>query len=284
MQEKRPRLVCQRLRQDGWRWTVNAAFRDSFPAPLPERLDQPALGPECRILANRRHRCSYIVQDGWDRDKPVFVKVIESDRIKDVLKDLFRPSKARLEWSNTLALRRIDVPTAVPLAVGARRSRGWVRRSVLMTGAIEPVLSLAHFMKQPTHDAAARLLDQLARNVATMHAAGFYHRDLHGNNLLCRRRRDGQMLVLFVDLHEGIWLPRVPRRWAVRDLARLNASLTANRAARYRFLKRYLRERKLEGRQLRKRWAAEIEAFTRGLWRRARDRHGAIHQKYGPPI
>ena len=117
-----------------------------------------------------------------------------------------------------------------------------------------------------------------------MHRAGFYHRDLHGNNIMCLHRANGGVKALFVDLHEGVWLPRLPRRWAIRDLARLNGSLRTRLAARYRFLTRYLQQRRITGPGVQKRWATEIEHYTRALWRRSLDRHGVDRQQYGPPV
>lgn len=275
----------QRLTTNGLRWTVHESFLDSFPTLLTVSQKKLCPPPGSHLLKHKQDRCSFIVEQAWNGHRAIFVKIHEPRGATAVIKNLLRPSKALTEWRNTLALRTLNLPTATPLAVGTPRRWSPLRSSILVMEAIWPLISLGTYMSERARDAQTRpLMNTLAHQVAQMHNAGFYHRDLHGGNIVCKIPDNGPVQIYLVDLHEGFWLGRIPRRWAVRDLARLNSTLVMSVAKRVRFLKHYLHTRRLSSRSTQRRWATEIENYTRALWRRSRNRHGIDNQKYGAPL
>jgi len=81
-------------------------------------------------------------------------------------------------------------------------------------------------------EALDELLSCLARAMASLHAAGFRHRDLKEPNLLVRRDDDGTPEVLWTDL-ESLARPRViSDTIRCRDLARLAMSFASAHARR----------------------------------------------------
>jgi hypothetical protein len=88
--------------------------------------------------------------------------------------------------------------------------------------------------------AARPRLAQLARLVARLHAAGFYHRDLYLEHVVVTRERPGGLALLDAG---RVRRQRAPRaRWFVKDLAALlhSAPAALGPRARLRFLTDYL--------------------------------------------
>jgi hypothetical protein len=96
------------------------------------------------------------------------------------------PYPRRAERDNLLWLRQRCFLAAEPLVVGEHRHAGLVDYGFLITRREQDALPLEQ--KLAESDAAERgeLIEELAREVARMHALRFVHRDLHARNLLVR--------------------------------------------------------------------------------------------------
>ncbi len=170
------------------------------------------------------------------------------------LRQLIRPSKARMEYQRTLAVSGRGVPTLEPLAFGECGST--IQASYLITRTLRDVCPLNVFLEQTlpnlpwqrqTH-LRQRLSWELGGFLARMHQAGITHQDLHPGNLLLRLDSDETPHLYLIDLH-AVRLGG-PLAWSasLENLVLLNRwfVLRASRADRRRFFEAY-RQARLEG-------------------------------------
>jgi hypothetical protein len=194
-------------------------------------------------------------------------------------------------------LRLRCLPTPRPLAVWHRRRYGLLREGYLLTEKVPDALDLVAFVAtlaelSPRERCAVlrRLIDQVARLVATLHHRHLSHRDLKAANLLvstepwfvsARGTKEGTAApapvgpvgpqVWFIDL-VGVRRHRKLRRARrLQNLARLHASFHCHpaltRTDKLRFLRVYLRWG-LRGRFGWKRWWRQVERATESKVRR----------------
>src|SRR5262249_8167394 len=137
----------------------------------------------------------------------VYVKHFRLADTRAWLRELVRPSKARMEYERARAVAARGVPTITPLALG-ERSRG-PGDSFLITLGWEGTEPLSAFVEKPLvrlgparrARVRQRLALELARLVARMHDTGIVHNDLHTGNLLVRLDPDDQPRLSLIDLH-----------------------------------------------------------------------------------
>ena len=165
----------------------------------------------------------------------------------------FRESPVRRCWELGHALLRRGIDTPRPLLYAERREPR-SSRLYLLTEAIPDSLSVPEFMNERWPGLTARQrhgwvtghLQQLARQLRRLHAAGFDHRDLKFANLLVASD-PGDVRIWFLDLDGVRVWHNLPRRRAVQNLARIYVSSLvvdlASHADRLRFLKLYLGSR-----------------------------------------
>jgi tRNA A-37 threonylcarbamoyl transferase component Bud32 len=149
-----------------------------------------------------------------------FLKHLRGGGIVQALKQLFRPGACRREYERARELARRGVPAVAPVALGERRRGSLLVDSFLITEAVPQACSLDEFLTQhwPRVPFATRfalrrrLIEAAARLCATAHAAGVFHDDLHGGNILvrldtCRCDSTEPPQLYFVDL-PGVELSR----------------------------------------------------------------------------
>ncbi|MDJ0973718.1 MAG: lipopolysaccharide kinase InaA family protein [Planctomycetota bacterium] len=163
-----------------------------------------------------------------------------------VLKRFDATAKGRLPYA-LRALRRAEafrhrhlpVPRALMAVVGIDG------QGLLVSEAVDAP-NLHAYMTEGAYAALdvraqRRFLRLLGRTLRLMHDADVSHRDLKAPNLLVPLDAAGDPTVAFADL-EGARIRRRPVPWTrrARDLARLDASLAANRTDRMRVMRAYL--------------------------------------------
>lgn len=152
---------------------------------------------------------------------------------------------ANLEWLRTRLFR---VPR--PLAAGVLLRGGLVRYQFLALALLPPHRSLDDELEQTSRERRAERLDELAREVARMHALHFVHRDLHLRNVLVETGHPGsgdrRRLILIDTARGGIALPR---RGVDHDLGCLflDAAGALDRQEQRRFVAFYVSERARQG-------------------------------------
>ncbi len=198
-----------------------------------------------------------------DRSLPVAVKRLRPKTWWKALSLYLRRGRAPEAWYRGHALLARGIPTARPLVVYEPRSGRLQRDGYLLTewlvGAQDVHLygwELARRGADERRRRTRQSAEALGRTVGRLHDQGFAHRDLKGNNLLLRERRDGVEPFL-IDLDGLRQMPRVSFRAACRNLTRLAVSIEMHpwisRTDRLRFLRAYLRQR-LDDRATWKTW------------------------------
>lgn len=133
---------------------------------------------------------------------------------------------AHHEYEQLRALRRLDVPSVVPLAVvtGRRAPDGSPLEAVLITEHLQfslPYRSL--FSRALRPDTATRFIDALAVLLVRLHLIGFYWGDVSLSNTLFRRDA-GEFAAYLVDAETGRLYPELTEGQREYDLevARVN--------------------------------------------------------------
>ncbi|HEY7313099.1 MAG TPA: lipopolysaccharide kinase InaA family protein [Gemmataceae bacterium] len=246
-------------------------------APLLADPDAVFERPDAVVL--KQSRSSAVVEfdlPGPDGPRRVVCKRFAVTRWSDPWTALFRPTPALRSYVMGHGLRLRCLPTPRPLAVWHRYRRGLPHEGYLLTEKAPDALDLLRFLNHldslPADDGRAvlrRLIDQLARLIATLHQRLLSHRDLKAANLLIggvsTLARGGETSICFIDLVGVRRMRKLRRCRRVQNLARLNASFhnrpALTRTDRLRFLRVYLRWG-LRGRIGWKRWWRQIEEAT----------------------
>ncbi len=212
-------------------------------------LEQWLASGQATLVKQGQHRTVYhVVLPGLD----FHLKHYPLADTRAWLRQMLRPSKARMEYQRTLAVSRRGVPTLEPLAFGEHGST--IQSSYLITRTLRDVCPLNVFLEQTLPDLAplrqAQLRQQLAQAlgvfVAQLHQAGITHQDLHPGNLLLRLGPDDRLHLYLIDLH-AVRLSG-PLSWPAsrENLVLFNRwfILRASRSDRLRFLEAYREARR----------------------------------------
>jgi tRNA A-37 threonylcarbamoyl transferase component Bud32 len=245
---------------------VSWRFKENFEqSPLFKPLSQRGAGwkpdPNDR-RANKRRRWSLVLSKPGDS---VFLKYFLPRNPLELIKYLFKPTRASVEWRNTQALASIGVPVPRLVALGERRRLKVWSQSFLVSESLSGAPTLLDWSESHADDPRNLALGRcLAGHVANMHNHGMFHRDLHGDNVLVREQGD-TLSLCFLDFYELQQLERPVNKFCVEDLGRLNGFIQATSYQRIRFVYDYLRVRKIDLSEARD-WIRAIDANTRGLW------------------
>jgi hypothetical protein len=223
---------------------------------------------------------------GPEGPRRVICKRFAVTRWSDPWTALFRPAPALRSYVMGHGLLLRCLPTPRPLAIWHRYRRGLPHEGYLLTEKAPDALDLLRFVEHldtlPAAECRARLrrlIDQVARLIATLHQRRLSHRDLKAANLLVSGvstlASGDEVRICFIDL-VGVRRPlKLRRERRVQNLARLNASFLNHpgltRSDRLRFLRVYLRWG-LRGRIGWKRWWRQIvEAMAAKVRRNLRN-------------
>jgi tRNA A-37 threonylcarbamoyl transferase component Bud32 len=169
-------------------------------------LDEWRSGGVARVVKDGPHRTVYrVVLPGLD----FYLKQYRLADARARLRELVRPSKARLEWDRTLAVAERGVPTIAPLAFGEARDRTQSVCSFLATRTLVDAVPLNAFLEMTLPDFAAprktrvrqRIAMALGELLAAMHDAGVTQHDLHPGNVLLRLDEADKPYLHLIDLY-----------------------------------------------------------------------------------
>jgi tRNA A-37 threonylcarbamoyl transferase component Bud32 len=182
-------------------------------------------GQPMRIAAKE-----YMTRGGWDS-----------------VKNLFRPSKARVELRLSAELIHLGILVPEPIAAVEVRSVRVLKKSYLFTEEIVEGASLLELMDAQEHlkltrSQLNRVIDALASTVAGAHEKGVYHGDLNASHFVLRNWKDTSLQVYLIDFENTRIRGSVSIEEQTRDIGRLerSASYFLPVRERLRFLKSYL--------------------------------------------
>jgi tRNA A-37 threonylcarbamoyl transferase component Bud32 len=180
---------------------------------------------------------------------------------------LLRQPPPRLkEAANLRWLRSHEFQVPPPLVAGLLSRGGLPRYQFLVTRWVDGARTLDRVLDEDTPEERRPILEELAREVARMHASGFVHRDLFPRNLLALGP-ESQRRVFFLDAWAGG--PGTGRRGPAYDLACLFLEADRLEPEEQRaLLETYCATRLAEGRPVPGRLMTRVVRNRRGLLRR----------------
>jgi Lipopolysaccharide kinase (Kdo/WaaP) family len=235
------------------RWWVAPGLSDALLGPQGLRLDEWLRTGRASVVKEGPHRIVHRVEltDG----QVVYVKHNLVPDFRTLLRQLVRPSKARLEFDRAIAVSARGVPTIAPLALGERQIFLGAGDSFLVSRALDGTQTLNNFLAGTLAALPAgrqalvrqRLATALGRLVAQCHDAGIRHNDLHAANILVQLTDDDQPRLYLIDLTAVGLGPELDWPASRANLTLLTRWFMArsSRADRLRFWRAYYEERGL---------------------------------------
>ena len=170
-------------------------------------------------------------------------------RLKRYISRRSRLAEAVYDFAAALALSQEGVSVPRPIAYGQEHGRFFETRSFVISeelpqaDALERLLPQSQAQQQnyPLLANPRELTRQVARLVARLHRAGWFHRDLYLSHIFLGKDRYGRDMLSLIDL-QRVFRPRLcRRRWQIKDLAQLyySAMPYCTRTDIARFLKTY---------------------------------------------
>ncbi len=189
----------------GFRWAIEPSSQHLLLGPNGLRLDEWLSGGQARLLKSGPHRRVYRVAL---QDLTVYVKHNLLPDWRTWLRNLVRPSKARMELDRIQVLIRHDIPTVAPLALGEEQSFLGPGENFLITRALENVQQLNAFLarclpmlpRERQRHVRRALARALGRLTGRLHQAGLRHDDLHPANILVRLDECGEPELFLIDV------------------------------------------------------------------------------------
>jgi hypothetical protein len=172
----------------GFRWEVAPECRDALLGPEGLRLDVWLRDGLAEVVKHGPHRTVYRVRlPGLD----CFVKHYRMHDTRAWLRELVRPSKARMECERAHAVGAAGVATVEPLALGEQVRLG-PGDSFLVTRTLDDTMPLGAYLESQFALLSAARQTPCATTGETQGSSGaaarrgVTHRDLHAGNLLLR--------------------------------------------------------------------------------------------------
>jgi tRNA A-37 threonylcarbamoyl transferase component Bud32 len=236
----------------GWKWWVDPALLEhGFEAPG-AALERAIHDRRAEVVKQGPHRVVYRLKLGPGQS--IYVKHNLVANTRAWLRQLVRPSKARMEMDAALHIAARGVATFEPLALGEHQTPLGACASYLVTRGLENTEPLNAFMactliamREPrrtrTRLALARSLGSF---LARMHDAGIRHDDLHAANVLVRLDAEDQPDLFLIDLQAARLGPALAWAAARENLAIFTRWFIprASRADRLRFWEAYCENRR----------------------------------------
>ncbi len=164
----------------------------------------------------------------------------------DILKHLFRPSRAQRAFKASLMLAENGLLSPEVIAVGELKYGPICARTFLITRQLANARSaaalLGDFAGRPDKTQAKRdLIAALGETVGRMHAAGIFHGDLRPGNVFGENTSEGWRFFL-LDNERTRRFHRLPHRLIVKNLVQIGmlGKQILTPTDRMRFLKSYL--------------------------------------------
>jgi tRNA A-37 threonylcarbamoyl transferase component Bud32 len=196
------------VQSGGLKWQVRAALRS-------EAVDRVLSAPD-EFLKSRAQILKPGRTSTLGKADGLVLKRFNFRKLENLVKDLFRPSRARRAFRAAYHLELLGIPTARPIAAADRRICGVLARSYFLMEEVPDAVDLGKLLRGGWAP-DAEVIRQAARLIAKLHGEGFSHRDLKESNLVLGS--GGKLSVL--DLDGLRFLQEVTNIRAALDLNRL---------------------------------------------------------------
>ncbi len=248
--------TLQKVRSNNFRWILPLAYQEVLLGPDGLRIGEWLESEQAKVVKKGPHRIVYQVK------LPQLEFYIKHNLIPDKktwLRQLIRPSKARMEYNKALAVAARGIPTIEPLAIGEQNGTAFgIGESFLLTRSLDETAQLNHYLEENTHylrgnqPFRAKLAESLGKFLARLHDAGVHHHDLHCGNILIQFDETNQPKFFLIDLQAVRLNPPLSWKKSKENLAMLNRwlSLRASRTDRLHFWQAYFQARNSEVWQL----------------------------------
>jgi len=206
------------------RWQLNPAFANTAFIERLQFPDQLLSSQAEPIERDAVPRSTYLVRIHLPEHPatPFIIKRYRPKNLRDLFKDLFRPSRARRAFERAFLLQSHNIPTATPVAAGEKRCCRWLRESYLISAEIPNVRTLWDVKMKTRDPRQTRLLvRRLAETMARLHNAGLSHSDPNLANFLVCGDDFRLSPLIVIDLDNVRPVRRVSLRQAAKDLRRL---------------------------------------------------------------
>ncbi len=204
-----------------------------------------------------------------NQTKRIYIKRYNNRGSIDLLKNIFRASRAKKSWKGAriLTLHGFLVPETIAF-LDSRRFR-LLKKSFVFSEAIPAAVNVKLFFKKKFASAPLKqkhsFIRQFAYLIKRLHTKGIYHADLAGKNILVKRANAKGFVFYLIDLDRVLKREKIKRRRKFKNLSQLNRTFEniASKPDRLRFLKAYL-EKDFE--RQKRLYVKEIEKWTK-KWR-----------------
>lgn len=166
----------------------------------------------------------------------------------DLLKHLFRPTRASRALTAACVIESLGFHTAPPLCLVETRRRGWVTSSMLVTKEITNAPHIYDWMTRSDLGIAGRpllkrkLIHALGTEVGKWHAQGLFHGDMGLGNILAKRSGEAYTFY-WLDNERTRKMRRLRLGLRLQNLHQLNRhNVGMTTRDRQRFWEAYLRE------------------------------------------
>ena len=147
--------------------------------------------------------------------------------------------EAMQEWQALHEVQALEIPTAIPIAVGQERVGGLVRRSFLMTAEIAGAVEGHTWMAALPTEERRQFLRRVATMARRFHAAGLVHKDFYIGHVLVAPVAGASELFL-IDLQRVMKPNWFRGRWLLKDLGAMAYSTLNARATPGMLMRAYL--------------------------------------------
>ena len=188
---------------------------------LKEILDSMGTGKNCEVIRSdyRKKLLKYT-----HNQESFYIKQYRTKNSLDALKSVFSASKARREWDKSHLILKNHLLTAELVAVGEKRCFGMQKESYIISRTIPGSIPLKERLVNTQQLSAEYrqinknlLLRKFISYVKMVHAHGFFHSELHAENILVGQN---DYIFYLIDVGRVKLRKRLPEPWKIYDLAR----------------------------------------------------------------
>ena len=221
------------------------------------------------------YRYSIKLQDG---ESVLYLKKYPHRSFVDIIKHLFRPSRANRAFKAGLMLQQHGLQTPEIVAFLKKRSGLFSTEDILITREMQNATALSSVfnINQDTITANPKrqIINELGKTIGRMHAAGISHGDLRSGNVFLSQRSRHPYFI-FIDNERTFRYPILPSQLRIKNLVQLNmlrGNLT--QTDRMRFLKTYRIAAGIPKKQCKRLARTVLKTTQKRFKRRAKTRMG----------